>query len=160
MKRIILLLSVPLICPALLFSISLSAADTPITEKNWRNHPAIVEVRAVFSGIEDGVKTNRLKKKSVSEPAGTAFTDEEGKTRKFVSEGGSEDSAYTVSQYFDKRGILRFVFVTAGAVNGASAEYRLYFDAAGRKMWENRTITSKQGYTFPESWSEDAIPQL
>ena len=149
-----------LFCAVLLSSIPLDAANSPITDKNWHSHPAIIEVRVVFTEIEDGAKKKVLSKIPMSEPAGTAFIDAAGQTRKFVSEGGSDDSAYTVSQYFDKAGILRFVLVKAGAVNGASAEYRIYFDAAGQKIWENRTITSKQGYTFPESWPEDAIPRF
>lgn len=78
----------------------------------------------------------------------------------FVCEGRSEDSACTVFQYYDKEGVLRVVFETAGAVNGAAAEYRIYFDAAGKKIWGNRAVTSKQSYTFPESWPADAIPEL
>ena len=143
---------------AVMAVLPLCAAESPITEKNWRSHPAIVEIRGIFNEIEDAVKTKHLIEKTVNEPAGTSFIDGAAEIRKFVSEGGGEDSAYTVSQYFDKKGTLRFIFVTAGAVNGAAAEYRIYFDAAGKKIWENRTITTKQGYTFPETWPADAIP--
>ena len=146
-----------LLIPAFLSALPVIAAENPITEKNWRNHPAIVEVRGIFSEIETGVKKKAFSPSAVSEPAGTAFRDASGRIRKFVTEGGSEDSAYTASQYYDSAATLRFIFVTAGAVNGAQAEYRVYFNAAGKKIWENRTLTTKQGYTFPETWPDDAI---
>ena len=148
----------PALCLAVMLCIiPLYAAPGPVTAKNLQSHPAIVEVRGVFTEIETAIKKGLFTQKCAGEPTGTAYLDAAGKTRKFVSEGGGEDSAYTVSQYYDKSGTLRFVFVTAGAVNGASAEYRVYFDAAGRKIWEDRTITSKQEYTFPETWPADAI---
>jgi hypothetical protein len=39
--------------------------------------------------------------------------------------------------------------VKAGAVNGASLEYRVYLSKAGERRWEERKELAGPGYAFP-----------
>ncbi len=145
-------------------SILFSAAEQ-ITEKNWRNHPSIVEVRNIFTEIEDNLKNGKIKKQNEinreNENGNTRniffFTDKEENIRKCIVETGSDDSAYVISHYYDNDLTLRFVFVQAGAVNGASAEYRIYFDKDGKRIWNNMQYKSKENYSFPSEWPDAQI---
>lgn len=151
------------VCVSFFIPLHVSAADAPITMKNWSSHPSVVSIRKIFNDVEDGIKKKIFTKsldstREEGEPARTytKYSGSDKLIRKLVMETGSEDSSATVSHYYDDKGVLRFVFVQGGAVNGASVEYRIYFKGSER-IWEMRTYTSKIQYTFPESWPDGMI---
>lgn len=136
------------------------AATEPITEKNWLNHPAIVEVRNLFNQIEKGIAEQHWSLDSaLYNPAliqdTCVWRDPAGVVRKVQTSLGGEDSAVTLDHYYDAAGALRFVFARAGAVNGTKVEYRVYFDARGRRIWDNRRQPAGPGYSFPAVLPED-----
>ncbi|WP_407571056.1 hypothetical protein [Deinococcus altitudinis] len=78
----------------------------------------------------------------------TAWKDGRGVIRKYTTEGGSEDSALTVSQYYGPDGRLSFALVQAGAVNGTQVETRLYYGPAGNLLREDERTVHGPGYPF------------
>jgi hypothetical protein len=134
-----------------------------ITTKNWQNHPAILEIRAIYKAVNAQIAAKKLK----LEQTGTGgcpswdlersqYTDAKGLVRRYIKAGGSEDSAVTLEHTYDAQGRLRFVLVTAGAVNDTHLEERFYFDMAGKRLWSDRRETGP-GYTFSE---EDFLREL
>jgi len=83
-------------------------------------------------------------------------TDARGRVRFYQREGGSEDSSLKLEHYYDEAGRLRFVLITGGAVSGSKLEQRIYFDADGKRIWEEHSATAP-GYTWPEVWPEDEL---
>jgi hypothetical protein len=145
------------------FSLALVSAEKEITDKNWNTHPKIIEVRKLYNDIEEALLKKRITKmKDVMQKEERGFNetyilyaDSENVIRKVVVERGSDDSSIITSHYYDAKKNLRFVFIKAGAVNGASLEQRIYFDAGSNRIWEMRKYLSKEKYTFPESWPQD-----
>lgn len=136
------------------------AGPKKITSGNWSTHPRIKEVRAVYRAVQQGLKRRNIscKTRSVAgdrphqDSARELCTDGHGVARKYVRSGGSDDSATTRAFYYDVGGRLRFLFVTAGAVNGTRVEHRVYFDLRGKRLWEKQKLVKGPGYTFPRTW--------
>ena len=84
-------------------------------------------------------------------------SDSRGRVRFYQSDAGSDDSALKTEHYYDEAGRLRFVFISGGAVNGSHLEHRIYFDEAGKRLWEEHTYTEGPGYTFPEIWPDERL---
>ena len=143
--------------------ISGGAADE-VTKDNWRQHPKIKEVRGIYEEVKAGLgrKSLMVKKRSFEycEPYEDSVrvigTDARGRVRFYQKEGGSDDSALKFEHYYDETGRLRFVFITGGAVSGSTLEHRIYFDADGKRIWEERTSTAP-GYTWPEVWPDEEL---
>jgi uncharacterized protein YecT (DUF1311 family) len=76
------------------------------------------------------------------------FTDGQNRVRLYVLEGGSDDSAQTLRYYYDPEGALRFLFVSANAVNGTQEEHRIYFDRAGERIHVDRRKLSGPGWAW------------
>jgi hypothetical protein len=134
---------------------SIAAAQT-ITAKNWQNHPAILEVRGIYTATNALITAKKLKFEVKTfgycpswDLERKRFSDARGIVRRYVKAGGSEDSAVTLEHTYDSSGKLRFVLVTAGAVNDTHEEWRFYFSAAGKRLWTDRRQTGP-GYTFSE----------
>jgi hypothetical protein len=134
---------------------SVAMAQT-ITAKNWQNHPAILEIRGIYNEVNAGITAKKLKLEVKSfgycpswDLERKQYSDARGIVRRYVKAGGSEDSAVTLEHTYDSTGKLRFVFVTAGAVNDTHEEWRFYFSAAGQRLWVDRRQTGP-GYTFFE----------
>ncbi|NJK43318.1 MAG: hypothetical protein HC933_02825 [Pleurocapsa sp. SU_196_0] len=132
------------------------AAAQAITAKNWLNHPAILEVRGMYTAVNALVAGKKLKLESRRfsycpswDLERTKYTDSRGIVRRYVKAGGSEDSAVTLEHTYDSSARLRFVLVTAGAVNDTREEWRFYFGANGKRLWLDRRRTGP-GYTFAE----------
>ena len=132
------------------------AVAQPITAKNWQNHPAILEVRRIY--IETNALITAKKLKLETKKFGYCplwdlerkkYSDMRGVVRRYVKAGGSEDSAVTLEHTYDSSGRLRFVLVTAGAVNDTHEEWRFYFSVSGQRLWVDRRQTGP-GYTFFE----------
>ncbi|GMQ61719.1 hypothetical protein [Vallitalea maricola] len=129
--------------------------EVDITESNWMNHPKIVEIRAIYNAIEKSLKSEQLTvtNKNTTNNLSLSkdiiiYKDANQKTRKYTEQGGSDDSAYTTSYYYDDLNNLRFVFLELGATNGTNAEYRLYYDKEGNKIWEHSKLLDGPGYPF------------
>ena len=136
-----------------------------ITNKNWQQHPKIKAVRAVVQAVKAGLSKNSFTVKrrafEYCEPyedtARTIATDSKGVVRFYQNEGGSDDSSLKWEHYYDERGQLRFVFITGGAVNGSRLEHRIYFDEAGKRIWEEHVYKKGPGYTFPDVWPDEQL---
>jgi hypothetical protein len=135
----------------------------PITEENWREHPAIREIRRVFQDVESLRETERLRRKRrffadclayKDDMSRTLYTDPVGTPRLYTRQAGSEDSAITIKSYYDSQAHLRFVLADAGAINATAIRIRVYFDEAGRLLWENREVIAGPGYPFPDPWPD------
>jgi len=133
-----------------------------ITKANWRQHPKIREVRAIYQAVNSGRKRLRTQKRSFEycEPHEDTLrvigTDAQGRVRLYQREGGSDDSSLKFEHYYDEAGRLRFVLITGGAVSGSKLEQRIYFDADGKRIWEEQSATAP-GYTWPEVWPEEQL---
>jgi hypothetical protein len=161
------LLSCMAISPMLSEGATLEPVAPAITSSNWLNHPMVLEVRVLYKDIEDAVSVKALSKTSASREESwgvtaeyQAWSDKSGQIRKFVYASGTEDSAITVSQYHDSQGVLRFAFVTAGAVNGTQMQYRVYFTATGKRFWEDVRQIKGPGYFFPDSVPEEWLSRV
>jgi hypothetical protein len=132
------------------------AGAQAITAKNWLTHPAILEVRGIYVAVNALVVGKKLKPESRRfeycpswDLRRTKYSDSRGIVRRYVKAGGSEDSAVTLEHTYDSSGRLRFVLVTAGAVNDTHEQWRFYFDATGKRLWLDRRQTGP-GYAFAE----------
>jgi len=144
-------------------------AAEPITEKNWRNHPEIVEVRSLYNAIVAAKNAGSLKKKerkfdtSSCEPyeddIRVLYIDRNEKPRIYYYSGGSEDSMVRRELFFDENGKLRFAFIKAGAYNGTMLEHRVYLSKSGKKIWETQKLLEGPGYTFPTEWPDGELIQ-
>jgi hypothetical protein len=156
---------VALIAVCLLLPSLAAAEDAPITKKNWRTHPRIVEIRKMVEAVDQAIKADAFKQKTKSlceapslDMDRTVVLDTKARVRKYQTEGGSEDSAYQLSTYYDEAGRMRFVYGHSGAVSDSTVEHRLYFDESGKLLWKDRKTTGP-GYTWIQGWPENALPR-
>lgn len=151
----------------LLMSLSLTVQAEPITANNWFNHPDIVTIRGIFNSIQNAKQAGQLNKKSrifeYCQPHADGerhlYSNPKGIVQLYTFAGGSDDSAVQTDLYYDTKSRLRFAFVRASAVNNTTYEYRIYFSSRGKKIWEERKQLSGEGYTFPEHWPLNQLPQ-
>lgn len=144
---------------------SLQESGGEVTKANWQQHPKIKAIRAVVQSVNNGMSRRSFTvKKRVFEycepyedTERMIATDQRGRTRFYKNAGGSEDSSLKWEHYYDETGRLRFVFITGGAVNGSELEHRIYFDEAGKRIWEEHTYKKGPGYTFPEVWPDEQL---
>ena len=80
------------------------------------------------------------------------WKDGSGQIRKYTVQGGSDDSATTVSQFYGPDGRLSFALIEAGAVNGTNAETRLYYGPAGNIVRMDEKTVRGPGYPFGPLW--------
>jgi hypothetical protein len=145
-----------------------SIASQEITKANWQQHPKIKEVRGVVERVEADLKKGiyKVSKRMFDycEPYADTLramaVDAEGRVGRYEREAGSEDSSLQWKHYYDEGGRLRFVFITGGAVNGSELEHRIYFDEAGKRIWEDQKYTKGPGYTFPTVWPEEELQRV
>lgn len=154
---------------AFAFALALTAAFGAASAEMERpkpglQSPVIAAIRSIYRAVEQDIAAGRTKReqRSVDDcgPLGeqrTIHTDAAGKVRKYVVEGGSEDSMLVIRRYYDVLGRMRFVFITGGAVNGSLLEHRIYFDEGGTRIREDHRYTKGPGYTFPAVWPEEEL---
>ncbi|WP_425147231.1 hypothetical protein [Deinococcus sp.] len=80
------------------------------------------------------------------------WKDGSGQIRKYLVQGGSSDSAATVSQFYGPDGRLSFALIEAGAVNGTNSETRLYYGPAGNIVRMDEKTLRGPGYPFGPLW--------
>ena len=119
-----------------------------ITAKNWQSHPAILEIRGIYAGVNALIaqKKLRLETKTFAycpswDLERKQYASANAVVRRYVKAGGSDDSAVTLDHTYDALGRLRFVLIKAGAVNDTQLELRWYFDASGKQLWVDRRMT-------------------
>ena len=130
-------------------------ASSPITEKNWRTHPRIVEIRSLVKANEAAIRSGKWRGEvrdcESRDPSrrmdAIAFRDRRGRIRKYTTADGTDDSAYRIEHQYDGRGRLRFVLAKSGAFNFSVLTYRIYFDVHGEEIWRDEESTGP-GYTF------------
>jgi hypothetical protein len=128
----------------------------PVTAQNWRRHPAVLEVKAIYHEVRQAVAAGRLRQlrwvfggcqlheeRVLNRERGYAI-------RSYHWIGSSEDSWSQFAYYYDRGGRLRFVLMKAGAANGTRLERRIYLSKGGKQLWEAETRTGP-GWTFPET---------
>lgn len=136
-----------------------------ITEKDWINHPDIVEVRSLFQKVIEDKNAGELKKKErvfkycepYEDTARTLYTARDGTPRIYYHQSGSDDSSVQRELYYDESGKLRFAFIIAGASNGTKLEHRVYLSRAAKKIWETQKCLEGPGYTFPTEWPDEEL---
>lgn len=142
-------------------------AAEAITDKNWINHPDIVEVRSLYQKVKkakDGGKLNKNERtfeycEPYADTVRILYSEPDETPRIYFYQGGSDDSMVQREVYYDESGKLRFVFIIAGAYNGTKLEHRVYLSKVGKKIWETRKRLEGPGYTFPTEWPEDDLIQ-
>ena len=100
----------------------------------------IVNIKSNYQIVDQNVKQGMLdvKQRSFRYCAGaidqrrSLWTDEKGFPRKYIEQGGSDDSATTISYYLSNKGKIQFVLVELGRVSYASESLRVYYDDSGR----------------------------
>jgi hypothetical protein len=146
-----------------------AAAQAPkagqVTRANWQKHPKVQAVRAIVASVNAGLSKKTLKVSvrefEYCEPYEDTLrkkaVDPKGLVRMYETQAGSDDSSLTWQHFYDEAGRLRFVFITGGATNGAQLEHRIYFDEAGKRIWEEHKYKKGPEYTFPEVWPDDQL---
>ena len=137
----------------------LGASAEPITAANWRKHPAIVEIRAIYQETRQAEVAGRLRKEQRTSDCEdiqrVLYLNAGGSIRSYHYRGSSSDSWVKIAYYYDRDGALRFAFVQAGAFNGTSIEFRVYFSKAGERLWQERRDLKGPGWTFRDHRSDD-----
>jgi hypothetical protein len=145
---------------AIAVAISLSAIaatgqeSDEISEKNWQQHPKIVEIRKIVQMVDARLKNNfktsqrRLEACEYQQKDGmTSYF--HGETRRIARDTNGAIRYYSVQYrpndysqdtnryYFDDVGRLRFAYVLSAEVGGGEIyeETRIYFDKDGRRIW-------------------------
>jgi hypothetical protein len=157
----------PCICLCLICVAVCVFAEThlPVTQSNWLTHQAIKEIRLIYQKIESSIKKQHYQRKEKKQHYAVSYAptrkiiyiDTHNIVRKFIVEAGSEDSSLVYNYYYNDQGILRFVFITGGAINGSVMEHRIYFDVMGKRIWEIQKYVKGPGYTFPQVWPSQQI---
>jgi len=137
-------------------------AAEPVNDRNWRNHPEVRKIRALYSEVNAAVKAGKLKKESREcllyggsfEKSGVLYKDPKGVVRKYVVDAGSGDSVGKAEYYYDAKGMPRFTYRTRGASNGTRKWDRIYFDEKGVHLY---TDHNQEGPGYPGSDLEDSI---
>jgi hypothetical protein len=135
----------------------------PVTAANWRHHRAIAAIRAIYGEFRQLEIAGRLRRehralgdcRSYDDMERTLHLGKDGTPRSYRTVRGSEDSLARSSYYYDRGGVLRFVFVRAGAANGTAVEYRVYLSKRGERLWEEQRHLKGPGYTFPSQLPDD-----
>ena len=115
-----------------------------VTLKNWRTHPRIAEIRAIYDEIQgkrsQGRGTTAARRFDYDSPqchatypvqATSLWRDEAGHTRVYVVDRTvSHGEMMRVERYYDPQGRLRFVLV-----NRFPGETRVYMGTEGAVLW-------------------------
>lgn len=123
------------------------------------------EARAIYAEVNALIQTGQLTRrheergycKPYEDTRRTLFVTRANVPRFFLREGGSDDSSRTMNSYYDASGRLRFVLISAGAVNKTYIEHRVWLARDGKRVREQRTLIKGPGYPFPNPWPEEDL---
>jgi hypothetical protein len=149
---------------ALLVLLLVAASPTdPITKKNWKAHPRIAAIRAKVEAIDKAIAAKKYEKDSKRlcevpslDMERHIWRDETGGARRYQWGGGSDDSSYTHTAWYDEQGQLLFVHATEGHVPSRSIAFRLYFEA-GKQIWKDRQASGEGPDSGAEGFPEKYI---
>jgi hypothetical protein len=85
------------------------------------------------------------------------WRDASGITRRYVVDGGSDDSRVKFTHYYDRLGRLRLIVVEAGAVNGTQIRDRIVFALDGSRLSETRRRLAGPGYAWQTPWPDTFV---
>jgi YD repeat-containing protein len=126
----------------------------PVSASNWRRHPDIAEIRAIYREIkraETAGRLRNLRRDCGSHDKRTLYLDARGAVRSYYFAGASDDSGSQHAYYYDGSGRLRFVFMKAEAPwVGSKFERRIYLSKDGKRLWDEKKHKGL-GYTFPKT---------
>lgn len=140
------------------------AEPTPeqaITEKNWEQHPKIVEVRKLYEEVQSLLKQKKLKVrernflKAIAACNQVTYpiefvriaTDDAGRVRLFAyGQRISDNALLTKWEYYDENGHLRFVDRTNQHAGWVPIEDRIYLTEQGRSFWDVSTEGKKNTF--------------
>lgn len=132
-----------------------------VTLKNWRTHPRIAEIRAIYEEIQreqaQGRGTAVTRRFDYNSPqcqatypvqATSLWQDEAGRTRAYVvDQTVSHRDAMRIERYYDQEGRLRFVLV-----NRFPGETRVYLGNEGAVLW---AVSGDHGPDADEPYDRD-----
>jgi len=120
-----------------------SHAEYAVKLEDWKNHPEVKEVRAIYDQIQSGMRGKKYKTKTrsydIDSPScptypiksETLVVDEGDRPRLLkIDQIISHRELLSVERYYDTAGRLRFVFV-----DHASGPTRIYLNAEGKVFW-------------------------
>ena len=81
-----------------------------------------------------------------------AWRDQAGRIRRYIREGGSEDSAYRMELSYDEEGKLLFVYARMNASNESTVEFRIYYEH-GKEFWRHRKAAGPD-YSWPTAFPD------
>jgi hypothetical protein len=130
-----------------------------LTEKNWINHPDIVEVRSLYQKVKQDKNAGKLKKKErkfrycepYEDTVRTLYTARDGTPRIYDYGGGSDDSSVQHELYYDQSGTLRFAFIIAGPLTARNSNIESTYRRQGRKSGKRRNGSKVPGIPSPPS---------
>lgn len=136
-----------------------------ISDENWFRQPKIIEIHNIFNEINNSIYLEEFSfdiwysedYQPYSDSVRKIYCDTNGIIRRLNIEKGSDDSAIISNYFYDSFGNLRYILITAGAVNGSSLIHKIYFDINGNRIWELHEYIDGPGYTFPAIWPEEEV---
>ena len=139
----------PVIVLLVLAPAAFAQGPSKITAKNWMRHPEIKKIRDVYKEVRKKIDAGKLTRSvrlfHYCQPGAggikrTLYTRGGKLVRQYTTNGNFEGGvSEDVEFYFDAKGRLRFVFAvyTDNQAEG-QVQYRIYYNARGRLIWENR----------------------
>jgi hypothetical protein len=137
-----------------------SFAQGKLTNENWSTHPDIVEVRAIFKGVNTALNDNSLTKythdlASQGEyvQAKDVFIDSELRIKLLKVSQSDEGGTYEAQLYYDSKTLLKFIYIVLldysdhDADKPIKKEYRIYYGATGSSLepiWTVKSIDGEQ----------------
>lgn len=122
---------------------SRQAPQYDVTIEDWKSHPDVKEVRAIYDEIKYSIKEHNFKIKTrnfnIESPLCATYPvkseslaiDSENRVRLYqVEQIISHREPLTIERYYDANGTLRFVFV-----DKLFANIRIYLNSAGNVVW-------------------------
>lgn len=139
------------------------SAVEPINDKNWEQHATVRTIRTLYNDINRAQKTGKLTKEAKTcelyggsvVMEGELYRGKNSIVRRYVVDGGSEDSRARAEYYYSDIGVPRFTYRFRGAFNGTRVEERIYFDEKGLHLYTNR---KEQGPGYNASGLADSVP--
>ena len=134
--------------------------DNEITEKNWKQHPKIVEIRSIYKEIRNKIDSKKLiyiEKNFSKLPRDCRGTypveikavahDSKNRVRLYIfAQRISHDDLLTTEYYYNQRGILRFVFISNKSQYYATIENRVYLNEEAEVIWDVKKEAKKLTY--------------
>jgi hypothetical protein len=118
-------------------------AQEAISERNWRQHPQIKDIRTLVRNINTRLKKGSYKiSKRTFEHCGDGqlfnarriSRDAKGNVPWYEDYSEGQDSSLLFSYYYNRSGSLRFVSGSARHANGTRQTLRIYFEN-GKRIW-------------------------